>query len=87
MKDCADFTSADLDRMFEEDDRRLAGEVAADMSYRERYESASHPASREEAFYAAVPLVEDHAGETNTDYIYHIARKVSFRWTRKGWKS
>ena len=84
-KDCADFTGADLDRMFAADDIRLAAEIRCDLAHRTRLGEIEPVASREEAFWLCIPIVEDHCGEANTDYTYAMARRVSYGWRRTGW--
>ena len=80
-KDFGEYTTKGLEREFESDDRRLAAEVAWRMS-----NAGIECESREEAFNAAVSFVETETGEVNTEWVYYIAGKVAYRWSKKGWK-
>lgn len=80
-------TSAGMGRMFEEDDRRNAAELAAEVAAMEEYGDVPPITSRAEARAAcewAAGL--GHWRTTDITYWTRIAYRASTRWTRTGWR-
>ena len=77
-------TDRQFDAMFAEDDRRMAADIATTM-----YHAGIEATSRAHAEELATPYAIEALGLTRGEPDPHyrvIARKVSHRWTKKGWR-